>query len=75
MKNLRAAHQSRSTNFQVRPYHQRPSESMTEPTWTLEDRQTATAIRPGNILCFLSWLASYSLELPRGRGLALSSPY
>ncbi|KAK3887598.1 hypothetical protein Pcinc_008302 [Petrolisthes cinctipes] len=38
-RNLRAAHQSRSTNFQVRPYHQRPSESMTEPTWTLEDRQ------------------------------------
>ncbi|KAK3885066.1 hypothetical protein Pcinc_010720 [Petrolisthes cinctipes] len=38
-QNLRAAHQSRSTNCQVRPYHQLPSESMTEPTWTLEDRQ------------------------------------
>ncbi|KAK3887702.1 hypothetical protein Pcinc_008187 [Petrolisthes cinctipes] len=44
-------------------------------TYLNSRRQTATVIRPGNILCFLSWLVSYSLELPCGRGLALSSSY
>ncbi|KAK3890313.1 hypothetical protein Pcinc_005695 [Petrolisthes cinctipes] len=44
-------------------------------TYLNSRRQTATAIRPGNIQCFLSWLVSYSLELPCGRGLALSSSY
>ncbi|KAK3888270.1 hypothetical protein Pcinc_007657 [Petrolisthes cinctipes] len=65
MENLRAAHKSRSTNFQVRPYHQRPSESMTEPTWTLEDRQpqpfgleTSCAFSSGWSRTFWSYLVA-----------------
>ncbi|KAK3887709.1 hypothetical protein Pcinc_008194 [Petrolisthes cinctipes] len=58
----RAAHQSRSTNFQVRPYHHWPSESMTELTGTLADRHP----QPFGLKtsCALSWLVSYSLDLP-----------
>ncbi|KAK4314927.1 hypothetical protein Pmani_013839 [Petrolisthes manimaculis] len=53
-QNLRAAHLSRSINFKVRPYHQRPSELMTEPTRNPEDKQpqlfgleTSCAFSPG----------------------------